>query len=244
MNRRYLIIIFLFVLALGACKKEEIKEQFATVNLVNAWTGQDAVKLNVPVNFATSSFIYPKTEPSNMITVSSKDGKDVFFSGTYNFRPNIYSMYLYGSALKPDTMLRAEVDFPYIPTDRIIVAADSVSNIRFVNLSSEGTVLKIIIKYAQNEPEIPISNDPSLPPPATLSYREISPWSKYPTRATSATLYLFDVLNAETGEVLIENFFFLLTPTTGYFKNISLVVTGVPGGAGRNAFRMFQSNYF
>lgn len=237
--------MFLFVLAIGACKKEKGKERFATVRVVNAWTGQDAIKLNAPVNFANSGLIYPKADAPAMVTVSSKDGKDVLFSGTYTLKPMNYSMYLCGSALKPDTILRAEADFPYVQTDRIPVSADSVSHIRFVNLSSESTVVKIILKDAQNVPASPIRNNvPSITAPATLSYRGISPWSKYPTRAATRTVYNFEVRNAATDELLIPNFSLTLTPTSGYFKNISVVIKGVPGGTGRNAFGIFQSNYF
>lgn len=245
MNIRYLSLMFLFVLAIGACKKEESKERFATVRVVNAWTGQDAVKLNAPLNFASSVLIYPKAESPAMITVSAKDGKNVLLSGTYTLKQMNYSMYLFGTALKPDTILRAEVDIPYIQTDRTPVAADSVSHIRFVNLSSESTVLKVILKDALNVPDSPIrTNVPSVTAPVALAYREISPWSKYPTKAATRTVYNFEVRNAATGELLIANFSLTLTPTSGYFKNISLVVKGVPGGTGRNAFGIFQSNYF
>jgi hypothetical protein len=237
--------MFLFVMGIVACKKEERKERFATLRVVNAWAGQDAVKLNVPVSFANSIFIYPKAEELTTITVSSTDDKEVFFSGSYTLKPNIYTMYLCGTALKPDTIFRAETDFPYIHTDRTPAAADSVSHIRFVNLSPAGTIVKIILKDAQNVPALPIkTNVPSLTPPATLGYREISPWRKYPTRAATRTVYNFEVRNAATDELLIANFSLTLTPNSGYFRNISLVIKGVPGGTGKNAFAIFPNNYF
>lgn len=235
----------LIVLAMGACKKEERNERFATLRVVNVWAAQDAVKLNSPVNYASSLFTYVKAEEPATITVSSIDDKQVFFSGAYTLQPKIYSMYLSGTALKPDTMLREETDFPYIQTDRTPKPADSVTYIRFVNLSAGATVLKINLLGAQNAPAAPArTNIPSIQPPAALSYQQISPWSKYPAWASARTTYSFEVRDAATNEVLIENYSLPVTPSSGYFKNIALVIKGVPGGTGKNAFGIIQSNYF
>jgi hypothetical protein len=245
MNTRYLILVLLFVMALGACKKEENKELHATLRVMNAWTGQDAVKLNVAATFGASIFTYPKASEPATITVFSADEKQTYFSGIFTLKPAVYSMYLSGTAITPDTVFREETDFPYVKTDRTPSSADSVSNIRFVNLSPTAIVLKIVLKDAQYLPALPIiKNVPSITEPTALSYKQISPWSKYPARAATRTVYNFEVRNAATNELLLANYSLTLTPSSGYFKNISLVIKGAPGGTGKSAFGILQSNFF
>lgn len=257
MNIRLLVLSGLLSLTAISCKKDDKDTvAHATIRVVHAISGVPEIKVNpigsniyyknLPVlKFGSSVFTHGNAGFSTIKVVSAADSNKVFFNGTYHLMPEIYTMYLSGTAAKVDTLFKVEQNFPYIKTDRTPVSADSVVNIRFVNLSAGSPPVKINLTTVQNVPANPnIVNTPSIAPPANLSYQGISEWSKYPAKAVNGSIYTFEARNAITNEILIASFSITLTPSANYFKSVSLIIKGVVGGTGADAIGVFECNYF
>ncbi len=250
------ICLSLVVFCTLGCEKDEEKPSINTIRVINTLSGVPGVKVNpagsnsfyakIPViNFGTSNFIFAETNAQNLTVVSSLDSNKVLHQENLSLQSSkIYSLYLHGSLNNPSAFFAEENNFPYIKLDRTPAKADSVTYVRFVNLV-ENIPLKINLLGYTNSPATPVrTHVPSVAPPTSLNFKAVSDWSKYPATAATSIAYNFEIRNALTDEVLISQYTLTITPSAGYFKNISLIVKGTIGGTDQQAPGIIRSNYY
>lgn len=236
--------MFIAVVSLASCKtKDEIAPEAGTICIINAIEDAGAIKVNpsskyIPwsnltttVAYLARGFYYPPVGNSNIVAVSNLDTNTVFFNAKHVVKSKIYTMYLSGTKANVDTMFREEDDYPFIFTDaKIPLLADSVVNVRFVNLSTSCPAVKIKLATGTgNEVD-------------NLPYKGIGAWKAYPAKLPTTT-YSYQIRDAAT-DALIITFNFSAT-ATNRFKNVALVIRGVFGtNSGTAAFGISAINYF
>lgn len=232
------------MICLAGCKEsnEDVTRNVATIQVINAVVDVPVVKVNPSggkysfkrtldsVNYSSNKFYYASTGGAIITAVTSIDTTKLLFNHMVNFKSAIYTMYITGTNATVDTIFREEINFPFISQSKMFTAADSVVNVRFVNLSANSTPLKIkIVNAATNE----IDN---------LPYRTIGNWKAYPAKLTS-TAYAFQVRDVATDALLAT--FNLTANAANRFKNVALIIKGLQGTTtGTNAFGVFAVNYF
>lgn len=223
-----------------ACNK--VNEQFivnTNLTVVNAAVDIDSVKVNPgratifaqesSIKFATNR-VYALRRTSIPITiVNAADTTVNVYTGSVNFQSGIYTMYLIGQAPTVETIIKEEIDFPFIRTDKVLTPADSVIMFRLINLSPNSVPLKITLATGA-------TIDDNVP------YKTFGTWRSI-TAKDATTTYVFQVRNAATG-VLLTSFNFVAN-ATNRFKNVSLIIKGLMGTTiGKNAFGVFAVNFF
>jgi len=215
----------------------------ATINVVNAAINVPGIKVNPSggpfiyagnpdsVKFAANKFYFSPTDGSTITAIALPDTTKLLFNMGVNLRPAIYSMYVLGTSTAVDTMFREEINFPFISMNKVFTTADSVVNVRFINLSPNSVPVKIkIATAATNEVD-------------NLPYKTITDWKVYKAGPAATTTYSFQVRNAAT-DALLSTFSFAANDANR-FKNVALVIKGLQGTTtGINAFGLFAVNYF
>ncbi|SMC54688.1 DUF4397 domain-containing protein [Pedobacter nyackensis] len=236
------LYIYLFLLFFVGCKKDEVTfKTSSSINVVNAAIDITAIKVNPSnksINYAkttdvvaygTSKFYFSELGQQTLTAVSTADTTKVLFSNNFNSEGGFHTLYLAGQAPNIDTLFRREVNFPFIKTDVTTPAIeDNVTTLRFVNLSPNSPALKINIR---NSTTNEVDN---------FSYKSISEWKRYMNKAATTTI--FEIRNASTNALLLTYTFG--ASATNKFKNVALVIKGLVGGTGTNAFGVFPVNYF
>ncbi|ACU03131.1 DUF4397 domain-containing protein [Pedobacter heparinus] len=242
--RNFVIYLFIIALLLG-CKDEKTRpEEIGTILVINAITGAGAVKVNpTGKSKAWSSFVlqtaypagtlyYATTGNANFTIVPVSDTTRILFNRSFSLKAKMYTLYLSGTSAATDTMLREEVNYPNIITagSNIPSSADSIVNVRFVNLSANSPNLKVRLStVTTNEVD-------------NLPYKSITAFKAYPARLAS-TVYSFQIRRADT-DALITTFNFSAT-SANRFKNVVLVMRGVFGTTtGTAPFGITTINYF
>lgn len=241
---RIMFYALLGMVCLGACKNSEgdLVRTAATVQVIHAVVDVPTVKVNPSggrysfksttdsVKFGTNKFYFSPTGGSVVTAVTSPDSTKVLFRRNVNLKSAIYTLYLAGTAASPDTLFREEVNFPFISMNKMFTVADSIVNVRFVNLSPNSTPVKIkIANTAGNEVE-------------SLPYKTVGSWKAYPAKLTS-TVYAFQVRSVADDALLAS--FNLTANAANRFKNVTLVIKGLQGTtSGVNAFGIQQVNYY
>lgn len=243
MKNIYLIMSLALCASIYSCKEnEKATPEAGTVNVVNLVTDAGAIKGDfsgkntlwssiIPTRtFGGGKFYYPPAGNPNMKVVPALDTNVVLFNATRSIRSTVYTLYLTGTKAAVDTMFREEVNFPFIATGANIPSpADSVVNVRFVNLSTGSPALKIkLATGTTNEVE-------------NLPYKVIGSWKAYPAR-TASTAYSFQIRRMDT-DALITTYSFSAT-ATNRFKNVTLIIRGVFGTTGATGFGISPVNYF
>jgi hypothetical protein len=233
--------MFGMLFAFTSCKKEESAKVISSdVRLVNTAVGV-AVKVNPGNNFFYSkqtavpyggNMLYMVERKSIAFkVVNAADTLVNFYDNTINLNYGIYSMFIAGQGTQIEAIVKEETDFPFINNmDKIIVKADSIVSVRFINLSPNSVPVKIkIATAASNEVD-------------NLPYKTIGNWKKY-TATTASTVYTFQVRDAAT-DALLTTFNFTAN-AANRFKNVSLIIKGLQGTAtGVNAYGIFAVNHF
>lgn len=239
--KKFIIILPVLIILFNACKEKEMSlPAAATINVIN--TLPVALKVNPTgkprswagvtqtIGFGTRAFYYAPLGMTNIKVVPALDTASIIFNHTYNFQSKLYTMYLSGTMTSIDTIFREEKDYPIVFTDvKIPKSADSMVNIRFVNLSVGSPALKV--KQATS-----IVNEVD-----NLPYKGISLWKGYPAKLVSTT-YSFQIRNAQT-DALITTYSFVAN-AANRFKNVALVIRGVYGTTGATGFGISPMNYF
>lgn len=223
-----------------SCKKEESFVLDTDIRVVNTAVST-AVKVDPgrSLDYATQTqisyggnrlyMLERKTIPFQIVNATDNTVK--FYDQVINFNSGIYSVFVTGQGTTIETIVKEETDFPFIDfTNKIPVKADSVVNVRFINLSPNSTPVKIKIATS-------VGNEVD-----NLPYKTIGNWKMY-VATKSSTAYAFQVRDAAT-DALLTTFNFTAN-ATNRFKNVSLIIKGLQGTTtGVNAFGMFAINYF
>jgi hypothetical protein len=198
------------------------------------------------VNYGIGTFYYVPRTNFNVKVVATSDTTTFLVNNTFKFNQILYTLYIAGQAPVYDTLFRAETNFPIIKTDVTIPpSADSVVNIRFVNLSPNSVPVKIV-KITPVYPPVTPSQNVTTTEVDNLVYKGISNWKPCDARITgtmTSRAYTFQVQDASTSAVLAT--FSFTASSTNRFKNVALVIKGLQGTtSGTNAFGLFAVNYF
>jgi hypothetical protein len=241
LSQYVLIIVVLLTLNLSCSKSSYVVDAApnSALTAVNAVIGSNPVIVNftnnIPVQtyYSTtqrisygSSYEYSIVSNSTPVTVfQTTDTLHPEFQGTLQFQPNlIYSLFLsgvYNSQNQPDTLLTVD-NPPYYP------ASDSMTGVRFVNLSPGSNPIAVNIKGNANGSEV-----------SNLAYKAITSFKAYPA-TSKITQYIFEIRDATSGVLLTSYSYNKLAR----FKNVTVVLSGMNGGAGSNAIRTFLVNNY
>ena len=245
MKTKYNCLIILLFIGFSACKKEkEAGMQLAAINVVNTSLDLPSIKINPStkaiywrlitdqVNYGSNRFYYAPQGMATFKGVAGTDTTNLLLNSNFSLTGKIYTLYLLGNATAVEPMLVEESNFPYIRMDQPKApSTDSVTNVRFVNLSANSPILKINIQGSS-------SNEFS-----NLSYKTISNWKAYPNKIASGTNYVFEVRNASTNDLLLTYSF--SANSNNLFRGLALVIKGnFSTSSGTNAFSISPINYF
>ncbi|MEN5232890.1 hypothetical protein [Sphingobacterium faecium] len=226
------ITAFLF-----SCQKDERLGTLDTakVNVINAVVGGGETKVNV------STKIIPWMSISdNQILGGSNGVGRVYITSTdrlcylqvapvsdttkfwYNQQRHldagkIYTLYLSGTAVNVKTSFHEETNFPkYILRDagRSTPVADSIVNIRFINLSPTGPKVDVKIQGKSN-------NEAS-----GLNYEDFTEFKAYPF--TKNDNFIFFEIRRSSDNLLVANYALYLPNV--HFKSIAIVMMGIYSG--------------
>lgn len=241
---KIIIAIFISVIGLLSCKRtnEPIIEA-GDIFVINAITDAGAVKVNQAVErikwsgitntvaYGARGLYYASEGNASFTVAPSTDSTKVLFNGSRHISGKVYTMYLFGTVAAIDTMFREEVGYPFIFTDaKIPPSADSVVNVKFVNLSVGSPALKVKLSTV-------VTNEVD-----NLPYKGIAGWKAYPARLAT-TAYSFQIRRVDT-DALVTTFNFSAT-SANRFKNVALVIRGVFGTTtGTAPFGLTVINYF
>lgn len=224
-----------FILLFVSCKKEnQPLQKVANLNVINA-IADATIKTNTTgkkVNFSMlqeqsyyyseglfnggSKRIYGIAADKNVsveVVLTTDTLNPIFNEIIHAKAGDSYSLFLSGNSNAVDAT---------VVKDEISNFRDSVSGVRFVNLSSSGEV-NINIRGQSNEL---VDN---------FAYRDISPMMILPAKSTN-TSYVFEVRN-QIGNILATYSY-----STVRFKSVTLIIRGLVNGSPR--FEVVRANNY
>ncbi|MFD2904868.1 hypothetical protein [Sphingobacterium anhuiense] len=226
-------ILFLFVVLLFACKRDDLHPKnvpLAKVMVFNGIVEGGNIKVSVsPQDKSWSSIpdaqfsfnrltMIPFLTPSGVNIVKAvqlADTTKIFYRNHVTFQNNnFYTLYLTGTATKVDTLFRKEVNLPiYVPLDvrKKLTAQDSMINIRFINLSYNGPKININIKN-KNTNEV-----------SDLDYQK---FSNFKVVSAIADEIVFEIRNAADQSLLLT---YSLNARYFRFKTVDFAIVGSYG---------------
>ena len=156
------------------------------------------------------------------------------YSGTFNLPTgSIHTLFMIGTVEQPDTLFTTDHP-PYHPL------TDSSVGIRFVNLSPGSSPVSVDLQGQPDGSEV-----------ASLSYKAITSFKNYAaTYAVSS--YIFEFRDVASGTLLstytmngLNNAIGTNTATNNWrFRNVTIALKGLPGGAGSSAQGTFLVNNY
>jgi len=234
MNKYFNILaITVLTAAFTGCKKNTFQAPTSyTMYVVNG-----GINSKIQTNFTNSPIVIFGTrgvyyaQSGQLVTVADTTAlASPFVNSSYPYEKGTYTLFVAGQSPIFETILKEESDLPFIPGDKIYTTADSVVNVRYINLSPNSIPLKIkLSSTTTNEVD-------------ALAYKDISTWRSFKAVAVTTT-YTLQIKNAST-DALITTYSFVAN-ATNRFKNVTLVVKGLQGTTtGVNAFGITPINYF
>lgn len=241
------------LLILAACKKEHVTaNNIAILNVVNGIINKD-VLLNINgsisnsganmnnnrqnvVFFGTNTFYYAEAKNTSMGILSNTDSS-MLLSKSFDLKKGgNYTLLLAGISPNVETVLIDDFNMPYVNQSTIPTIADSIINVRFINLAPDVPKMDVRIKGATNN-EI-----------SGLAYKGYSVFKTYSGKITDYwgtqgySLLTFEfVVN---GNIVSTYPLYLYEPWNRY-KNMALVVTGMKApGSGQPSLTVNEVYYF
>lgn len=246
MKLKLLYLMPLILVAFGSCKQdgEIISLDVSSIFVINAVPDITAIKANTSgkpigwnlntdlIGYGANKFYYGPVGIVPITVVSAADTTKMLFSKNVTLQnKKVYSMYVFGGASNIDTMFREESNYPVIPLKiGAYNPTDSVTNVRFVNLSYGSPPLNIKIR---NSTTNEVSN---------LAYKGISAFKGYANKVVAGTNYVFEIRDATTN-VLFSTFVFQAR-TANQFRNVVIVIRGVFSPSATSPFIVSTVNYF
>ncbi|HVW94363.1 MAG TPA: DUF4397 domain-containing protein [Mucilaginibacter sp.] len=193
--------ILMIAIGFSSCKKDNTGPNGgAALNIVNVMPGTNSLVTNFNSNLSLPSFSgafqlsygsynefsgYIGTVPISFTDIS--DTTHTILKTTVNLSDgSIHTLFLTGSSTQPDTVYTTD-HIPYYKS------TDSVSGVRFVNLSPDSKPVSINIQGNANGSEI-----------AALGYKHCTPFKTYPVTSTLPVggQYVFEIRDANSGNLL------------------------------------------
>lgn len=235
-----------------SCSKENNPPGTSTLTIINAVTGSNQLVANfngtVPLNtylnanrldynifstYANQFTSYSGRQPLAVYAYPDTLEKSAPLVNLVLDLPvgSIHSLFITGSMEHPDTMLVTD-QLPYYPP------ADSVTGIRFVNLSPGSAPVSIRIQGRNGSAEV-----------SSLSYKGITGFKPYEAKAASED-YVFEFRDAGSGTLITS---YQVTgisnpgtaaPNNWRNHNFTLALLGLPGGTGSLASSVLLINNY
>ena len=230
----------LICLCIFSCSKEKNLHGTSTLTVINAVTGSNLLVTNfngtIPLNdylnanklqynvfstYANQFTYYSGRQPLALYAYPDTLEKSTPLINLVLDLPvgSVHSLFLTGTMHHPDTMFVTD-QLPYHPL------ADSVTGIRFVNLSPGSAPVSVRIQGRTGNAEV-----------VSLPYKGITGFKQYEARAASED-YVFEFHDAGSGALITS---YQLTgisnpgavsPNNWRNRNFTLALLGLPGGAG------------
>jgi hypothetical protein len=223
--------LILLVIVNSGCKKESnFGSQPVAIQVINgALTTPIMLKMNGKLNlsgvgsnptsaiqFGDGAFYYSEGKPTQIDIMKRRD-TSLLTSSSYDLKNNgIYTLLVAGELPNIQTVLVEETNYPFIKQTKTPTDADSVINIRFVNLCPDVQPLTIRLSGST-------TNEVN-----ALTFKGYTPFKAYPAKITDYygtigySILSFDIV--ENGKVLTTYSMFVYDPNR--FKNIALVLVG------------------
>ncbi|AIM38130.1 hypothetical protein KO02_16685 [Sphingobacterium sp. ML3W] len=240
-------LIFFWGLFLYSCQKEKVLQAeagLARVNVINAVVTGGNAKVNVSakkINWSSirdnqalggstlnKMFIVPTDQSTVFQVVPLSDTTNMWYNQVAQLSEGkVYTWYLSGTPTDLKTVFQEESNFPdYVIRDagKPTPSADSIVNIRFVNLSSSGPKLDInILNNTALE-----AND--------LGYQQFTDFKTYPARTGMNTI-TFQIRNSADNSLVAT---YTFSASSYRFKSVAVVVMGVYNTPGLSALDNFR----
>lgn len=228
----FFINLVLSAIILFSCKQENnIVSPIASMNIINASPDNQQIvaafsDTMVPF-YNTSDIAYGSYQQYGnpqgnvpLILISSADTSLPAFQAKFDLKAGeIYSLFLAGQSKTLDTVFTRD----FIP-----LYSDSVSGVRFINLSPASLPISVNVE----------GNDPTQTEFQGLSYRNITDFKIYPiTGAVSG--YNFEIRDQASG-TLLTTFYWSGT----LHKNNTLVISGSEDPTSPYPIQVFQVNHY
>lgn len=244
-----ILILLLTGLVIQSCKKAERIPTMASLTIVNAaidiagtksyasnkQVSWSAIPVGDVVNFANFKHLGAFPGAKNIVVVNSADTTKTLYSGTAEFKEGgLNTLFLCGQTGTYEGVYLADEVFPYY--------TEEVVGVRFINLSPNSPAVSVNLTAT-----------PTVNEKANLGYKQKSEFKAYPANAAVITTGIaFQVKNATTG-ALLASYTLPATAVSPYttatvaqarFKNVTLVIKGLVGGTGTNAFGVFPVSHY
>ncbi len=240
-------MIILTGLVIQSCKKEESTPALASITIVNAAIDVAAAKAYASdkkinwssilaadvVSFANFKHFGVFTGSKNVIAVNSADTTKTLYTGTGEFKEaGMNTLFLCGQT--------GSYEGIYLPDENLPNYTEEVVGIRFINLSPNSPTVSLNLVAT-----------PSVNETASLAYKQKTAFKTYLASTVTAGI-AFQVKDAGTG-VLLASYVLPATAVSPYttatvaqarFKNVTLVIKGLVGGTGANAFGVFPVAHY
>lgn len=199
-NHIYSLSLILFSTILFSCGKQNVNPStnLASFNIINVATNSSGMVANFSDSasaFLTyysigygSAYLYsPESGNRPLVLADLSDTAKPFLNTTYNLKlGGIYSLFVSGDVSAPDTLMTQDMipNYPF--------GGDSVTGVRFVNLSKGG-----------NPISIDIAGIPNTSVNSSLAYRTITSFQSFPATSTAtANGYTFEFRDAVSDSLL------------------------------------------
>lgn len=238
MKTKILILMAILGGFLYSCKKEKTKE-VASLQMVNAAVGFNALKVNAtgnPANFTTypDSLTYAESImrgvllSTKSIEVGSSKSVAPILSLSQDFvSGGMYSLYLTGQSPNLEAILRKEEPYP------LYNVSDSAFAVRAINLISNSGPLKVTLSRTASVNEF-----------EGIAYKQQTAFKKYALKAVDAKLAFNFQLRNENNVVLNTYRFSASVLQASRFKAVTLALCGQIGGIFPNQPQMILISNF
>jgi hypothetical protein len=247
MNKFFLLLSLLSLLSMEACKKNHdyVANNTATMNVINGIIQKNVyVRMNgsisnsgangtnssqYRVSYGRNILYYAEANNTPVDILNSVDSSILVSKNCDLKKGGIYSLLLAGIAPNAEAVLIDDSNIPIVDLSKTPSDADSVINVRFINLSPDISNIDVRVQGST-------TNEVN-----GLVFKGASSWKSYPAKSVNSK-YVFEFV--ENGLVRRTASLFI-TPKFNQFKNVALVLTGMKTPApGMPSLNVATMNYF
>jgi hypothetical protein len=218
---------------MGACKKDKTftSNNDASIMAINGAINSSDISLKMndrfnPSGFGTSNtntvgygrgaFFFAEGKTTKIDVLKASDSSLLATNTSDLKKATIYTLLINGTLPNVETELIEETNYPFVEKDKILSDADSVINLRFINLSPDTNPIDVKLQGAT-------TNEAT-----GLAYKGYTAFKAYPAKVTNhAGTIGYSTLTfqfIENGTVLKSITLFVYDPNR--FKNEALVLIG------------------
>lgn len=245
-----LIILLVAAFLLNACKKDELPDNPATVQIFNALDDGEGLYANLsghkPTQYKTllsvsnKSYVYSNGLNNNLVFINQYPQTIAFYAMKDTLPKDapvidqmldlvpgsVYSLFIYGTKNSANYLLNKD----QIPA---INRRDSTTHFRIINLSED----QVLSVNKKGEPHKSFINK--------LAFKELSAFIELPA-STSVTAFEFEFRDYETGDFIAsfvrDNAYEKNVAHTFFSKSNTLVFVGKKSGTGTNQQKVVLMN--